>query len=59
AATLPEVRRRGYWAAMLRRLHAAEGRAVAAIFGDMSRPGVQRYGFLPLFHFTLWHRDRQ
>ncbi|MDP9022564.1 MAG: GNAT family N-acetyltransferase [Actinomycetota bacterium] len=60
AATLPEARRRGYWAAMLRRrLHAAEERAVATIFGDMSRPGAQRYGFLPLFRFTLWHRDRR
>lgn len=60
AATLPEARRRGYWTAMLRRrLHASEGRAVAAIFGDMSRPGAQRYGFLPLFRFTLWHRDRR
>lgn len=59
AATLPAARRRGYWSAMLRhRIEAADGRVVASIFGDMSRPGAERYGFLPLLRFTLWHRDR-
>ncbi len=48
AATLPEARRRGYWAAMLRRrLHAAEGRAVAAIFGDMSGLAPSATGSCP------------
>lgn len=58
-ATLPEARRRGYWTAILRqRLEAAQRRPVAAVFSDMSRPGAQRYGFLPIARFTLWHRDR-
>ena len=59
-ATLPEHRRRGYWSGMLRRrLEAAGDRLVATVFSDMSRPGAQRYGFVPLLRLTLWHRQRR
>jgi hypothetical protein len=43
--TLPEARRRGYWAAV-------------GIFSDMSRPPAEALGFLALTRFTLWHRPR-
>lgn len=58
-ATLPEARRRGYWTGMLRRRLERVGDAVtASLFSDDSRPGAERYGFLPLLRFTAWHRDR-
>jgi hypothetical protein len=57
--TLPEARRRGYWAAMagVRLLEAPDLPAVG-IFSDMSRPPAEALGFLPLLRFTLWHRPR-
>jgi len=57
--TLPDVRRRGHWAAMVRlRLQAAGALPAAGIFSDDSRLGAERYGFLPLTRFTLWSRHR-
>lgn len=59
-ATLPHARNRGYWRGMLsRRLRAAEGCRVASLFSDMSRPGAEHYGFLPVTRFTVWHRARR
>jgi hypothetical protein len=57
--TLPEARRRGYWAAMagVRLLEEPDLPAVG-IFSDMSRPPAEALGFLPLQRFTLWHRPR-
>jgi hypothetical protein len=57
--TLPEARRRGYWAAMagVRLLEEPDLPAVG-IFSDMSRPPAEAIGFLPLTRFTLWHRPR-
>lgn len=59
-ATLPSVRRRGCWSAMVRsRLGAAPELPAAALFGDDSRPGAERlFGFLPITRFTLWVRQR-
>ena len=58
-ATLPQARHRGYWRGMLsRRIQAAEGLPVATLFSDMSRPGAERYGFLPVIRFAVWHRAR-
>jgi hypothetical protein len=57
--TLPEARRRGYWAAMAGvRLVDAPGLPVVGVFSDMSRPGAEALGFLPITRFTLWHRPR-
>lgn len=54
-ATLPEVRRRGYWAALVRtRLAAAEGMPVVTIASDMSRPGFEVMGFQPFTRLTCW-----
>lgn len=58
-ATLPHARHRGYWRGMLsRRIQAADGLPVATLFSDMSRPGAERYGFLPVIRFTAWRRAR-
>jgi hypothetical protein len=57
--TLPEARRRGYWAAMAAvRLVEEPGLPAVGIFSDMSRPSAEAIGFLPLARFTLWHRPR-
>jgi hypothetical protein len=57
--TRPQTRRRGHWAALVReRLALAEGLPSGGIFSDDSRPGAERYGFLPMFRFTLWSMDR-
>jgi GNAT superfamily N-acetyltransferase len=56
---LPEYRGRGYWRTLLRvRLAAARGLPSAGLFSDYSRPGAQRYGYLPMLRFTLWRRIR-
>ncbi len=58
-ATLPHARRRGYWAAMaLTRLRAIPDLPAAALFSDMSRPGAEALGFLPITRFTLWRKPR-
>jgi hypothetical protein len=57
--TLPEARRRGYWAAMAAvRLVEEPGLPAVGVFSDMSRPSAEAIGFLPLTRFTLWHRPR-
>lgn len=57
--TLPDARRRGHWAALVRhRLRVAGDLPSAAIFNDNSRPGAERYGFWPLCRFTVWSRPR-
>ena len=57
--TLPSARRRGYWAAMAGvRLVEAPGLPAVGVFSDMSRPGAEALGFLPVVRFTLWHRPR-
>jgi hypothetical protein len=49
----------GYWQALLRaRLADLEGLPSAGLFGDLSRPGAERHGFLPVSRFTLWRRAR-
>jgi GNAT superfamily N-acetyltransferase len=56
---LPGYRGRGYWRALLRtRLADAAGLPSAGLFSDYSRPGAQRYGYLPVLRFTLWRRKR-
>jgi hypothetical protein len=57
--TLPSARRRGHWAAMAGvRLVEAPGLPAVGVFSDMSRPGAEALGFLPITRFTLWHRPR-
>lgn len=57
--TRPEARHRGYWKVLAtRRLRIAPDLPAAGLFSDMSRPGAQRLGFLPILRFTLWHRTR-
>jgi hypothetical protein len=59
AATLPEARGHGAWYALVRaRLLAGGDLMSAGIFGDLSRPGIERLGYLPITRFTLWRRDR-
>ena len=56
---LSEARRRGYWQALLRaRLADLDGLPSAGLFSDLSRPGAERNGFLPISRFTLWRRAR-
>ncbi|MGX7826484.1 GNAT family N-acetyltransferase [Actinokineospora sp. 24-640] len=57
--TRPEARRRGHWAGLVReRLAIAADLPSGSLFGDDSRPGAERFGFLPLFRFTLWALER-
>jgi hypothetical protein len=57
--TVASARRRGYWAAMAGvRLVEAAALPVVGVFSDMSRPGAEALGFLPITRFTLWHRPR-
>ena len=57
--TLPEARRRGYWAAMAGvRLLEEPGLPAVGVFSDLSRPSAEALGFLPITRFTLWHRPR-
>lgn len=57
--TLPQARLRGYWTAMVwQRLRVRPDLPAAALFSDMSRPGAEALGFLPILRFTLWHRPR-
>jgi hypothetical protein len=41
-----------------RRLVDAPGLPVVEVFSDMSRPGAEALGFLPITRFTLWHPPR-
>ena len=59
AATLPQARGRGAWYALVRaRLLAAPDLMSCGIFSDLSRPGIERLGYLPITRFTLWRRSR-
>lgn len=40
------------------RLADLEGLPSAGLFSDMSRPGAERNGFLPVTRFTRWRRAR-
>jgi hypothetical protein len=40
------------------RLVDAPGLPLVGVFSDMSRPGAEALGFLPITRFTLWHRPR-
>ncbi|MFL6204080.1 MAG: hypothetical protein ACJ739_01895 [Acidimicrobiales bacterium] len=57
AATLPNARRRGVWAAMVwARVDDAPDLPAVAYTSDHSRPGFVRMGFLPVTRCTLWAR---
>jgi hypothetical protein len=57
AATLPAVRRRGAWAALVEaRVADAPDLPAIAYTSDHSRPGFVAMGFLPITRFTLWER---
>jgi len=57
--TVPEARGRGYWYAMVReRLQVAPGLVSGSMFSDLSRPGIQRLGYLPITRLTAWRRRR-
>ncbi len=58
-ATVPEARRQGYGEALTWRAALAEpGLPAMLLSSDPGRPVYERMGFLPLFLFTLWYRDR-
>jgi hypothetical protein len=57
AATLPNARRRGVWAAMVwARVDDAPDLPAVAYTSDDSRPGFVRMGFLPITRCSLWVR---
>jgi GNAT superfamily N-acetyltransferase len=58
-ATLPEARGRGYGAALTWRATLADPALPAMLIAtDDGRPVYERLGYLPLFRFTLWARNR-
>jgi hypothetical protein len=57
--SLPSVRGRGFWSALVRRrITAAAGLPVVAVCSDMSRRGLEAMAFLPLLRLTLWLHPR-
>jgi len=57
AATLPNARRRGAWAALVwARVSDDPSLPALAYTSDDSRPGFERMGFLPILRFSLWLR---
>ena len=57
--TLPGQRHAGHWARHVRlRLAAEPDLWHVGVFSDLSRPGVERAGFVPVVRHTLWHRTR-
>jgi hypothetical protein len=57
--TLPEVRGRGYGAALTWEASLAEPSLPAMLLSsDLGRPVYERMGYLPLFRFTVWYRVR-
>ncbi len=55
--TLPSARRRGVWDVLARhRIARHQHLPIGGIFSDMSRPGAERLGFLPISRWTLWTR---
>ena len=58
-ATLPEARGRGYGAALTWRATLADPDLPAMLLAtDDGRPVYERLGYLSLFRFTLWARNR-
>lgn len=58
-ATLPEARGRGYGAALTWRATLADPTLPALLLAtDEGRPVYERLGYLSLFRFTLWARNR-
>lgn len=54
-ATLTGARRRGVWQALVwARVATAPDLPAVAYTSDLSRPGFERMGFLPVTRFTLW-----
>ena len=57
--TVPEARRRGYGAALTWRATLADPALPALLLAtDEGRPVYERMGYLPLFRFAVWSRDR-
>jgi hypothetical protein len=57
--TVPEARRRGYGAALTWRATVADPTLPALLLStDDGRPVYERLGYLPLFRFPVWSRDR-
>ncbi|MGH8982859.1 MAG: hypothetical protein ACRDY6_03160, partial [Acidimicrobiia bacterium] len=58
-ATLPSARRRGLWRQLaVTRLLAMPDVWTAGVFSDLSRPGAEALGFVPLLRLTLWVLER-
>ena len=58
-ATVPEARRRGFGEAVTWRAALADPALPAMLISsDAGRPVYDRMGFLPLFRFTGWYRER-
>ena len=57
--TAPEARRRGFGAALTWRATLADPALPAMLLAtDDGRPVYERMGYLPLFRFAVWSRDR-
>jgi GNAT superfamily N-acetyltransferase len=58
-ATVPEARGRGYGAALTWRASLADPALPALLIASVEgRPVYERMGYVSLFRFTLWSRDR-
>lgn len=58
-ATLPALRRRGFWRRLaVERLQATPELWMTGLFSDFSRPGAEALGFVPVLRLTLWILDR-
>ena len=57
--TVPAARRRGFWRRLaVERLRIAPDMWATGVFSDLSRPGAEALGFVPLLRLTLWILDR-